>query len=75
MGSDILNGQTDMSICPLSVEHIGHILWIFFENTLNMLNYARIYSNISLSNKCEAYRMDKMDEQPMKMFKHMKNPI
>jgi hypothetical protein len=59
--SNVLNGWTDMSICPLCIGHTRYILWIIFLNTLNMLKYARIYSNISLSDKCEAYWIDKMD--------------
>jgi hypothetical protein len=35
--------------CPLRQARTGriaHILWIFFKNTSNILEYARIYSNI-----------------------------
>jgi hypothetical protein len=39
-----------MSIYPLSIGCNGHIFLIFFESTLNILEYAQIYLNISLSN-------------------------
>jgi hypothetical protein len=42
-------GITGGRACPLHqarTGHIGHILWIFFKNTSNILEYARIYSNI-----------------------------
>jgi hypothetical protein len=43
-----LDGQTDMSITSLWARHTGHILWIFFKNTSNILKYAWIYLNVSL---------------------------
>jgi hypothetical protein len=51
----------DMSFCPLSIEHIGYSFKIFFESTSNILAYAQIYSDISLLDRHEAYRMDKLD--------------
>jgi hypothetical protein len=38
--------------CPsrlVRTGHTGHILCMFFKNTSNIFEYARIYSNISLS--------------------------
>jgi hypothetical protein len=61
---DILNGQDgqiDMSICSLTIEHIGHILKTFFDNTSNIIECTQIYLNIFLLDRHEAYGTNKLD--------------
>jgi hypothetical protein len=58
----------DISFCSFSVGHIEHIIQIFFENTSNIHEDARICLNISLSNGYEAYGLDKLDGQSGQTF-------
>jgi hypothetical protein len=63
----------DISFCSFSVGHIEHIIQIFFENTSNIHEDARICLNISLSNGYEAYGLDKLDGQSGQTFGRMNN--
>jgi hypothetical protein len=65
--------KRDMSFCPLRMGHIRHIFLIFFENTLNILEYTQICLKISLSDGREAYGTDKLDKQFGKTFRQMNN--
>ena len=73
---DVLNGQdgqTNMSFCPLSNAHIGHMLWIFFENTSNFFKYAWICINSSLLNEHEAYGRDNFNGRSERTSEWMNN--